>query len=76
MITHSSILAWGIPWTEELVGLQSTVHVQYRIGYDSVTDTHSPSASTVLCTQTKSGEKNDDARVWQEGEMESSSLRV
>ena len=25
MATHSSILAWRIPWTEELVGLQSTV---------------------------------------------------
>ena len=23
MATHSSILAWKIPWTEELVGLQS-----------------------------------------------------
>ena len=23
MATHSSILAWGIPWTEELGGLQS-----------------------------------------------------
>ena len=23
MATHSSILAWGIPWTEELDGLQS-----------------------------------------------------
>ena len=23
MATHSSILAWRIPWTEELVGLQS-----------------------------------------------------
>ena len=22
MATHSSILAWGIPWTEELGGLQ------------------------------------------------------
>ena len=48
----------------------------HRVGYDSGTDTRSPSASAVLCTQTKSGEKNDDARVWQEGEMESSSLRV
>jgi len=26
MATHSSILAWGIPWTEELGGLQSTGH--------------------------------------------------
>ena len=25
MATHSSILAWRIPWTEEPVGLQSTV---------------------------------------------------
>ena len=24
MATHSSILAWGIPWTEEPSGLQST----------------------------------------------------
>ena len=24
MTTHSSILAWRIPWTEELGGLQST----------------------------------------------------
>ena len=24
MVTHSSILAWGIPWTEEPGGLQST----------------------------------------------------
>jgi len=24
--THSSILAWKIPWTEEPGGLQSTVH--------------------------------------------------
>ena len=23
MATHSSILAWGIPWTEDLSGLQS-----------------------------------------------------
>ena len=23
MVTHSSILAWGIPWTEEPGGLQS-----------------------------------------------------
>ena len=23
LVTHSSILAWGIPWTEEPAGLQS-----------------------------------------------------
>ena len=26
MATHSSILAWKIPWTQELDGLQSTGH--------------------------------------------------
>ena len=26
MATHSSILAWRIPWTEEPGGLQSTCH--------------------------------------------------
>ena len=30
--THSSILAWGIPWTEELGGLQSMGLP--RVGHD------------------------------------------
>ena len=32
MATHSSILAWGIPWTEEPGGLQ-TMGLQ-RVGHD------------------------------------------
>ena len=32
MATHSSILAWRTPWTEELVGLQS-MGLQ-RVGHD------------------------------------------
>ena len=32
MATHSSILAWRIPWTEELGGLQSTG--SKRVGHD------------------------------------------
>ena len=32
MATHSSILTWRIPWTEELGGLQSIG--SQRIGYD------------------------------------------
>ena len=32
MATHSSILAWRIPWTEEPGGLQPTG--SQRIGYD------------------------------------------
>ena len=34
MATHSSILAWRIPWTEEPVGLQST---GCRVGHDRAT---------------------------------------
>ena len=32
MATHSSILAWEIPWTEKTVSLQSTV--SQRVGRD------------------------------------------
>ena len=32
MATHSSILAWKIPWTEEPVGLQSMG--SQRVGHD------------------------------------------
>ena len=32
MSTHSSLLAWGIPWTEEPGGLQSTG--SQRVGHD------------------------------------------
>ena len=32
MATHSSILAWGIPWTEEPGGLQSLG--SHRVGHD------------------------------------------
>ena len=35
MATHSSILAWEIPWTEEPVRLR--VHGVARVGHDLVT---------------------------------------
>ena len=35
MATHSCVLAWRIPWTEEPVGLQS--RESQRFGHDSVT---------------------------------------
>ena len=35
MATHSSILAWRIPWTEEPGGLQSMG--SQRVGHDQVT---------------------------------------
>ena len=38
MTTHSSILAWEMPWTEEPGGLQSTG--SQRIRHDLVTKQH------------------------------------
>ena len=38
MATHSSILAWEIPWTEEPGGLQSMQ--SQRVGYDLMTKQH------------------------------------
>ena len=38
MATHSSIVAWKIPWTEEPGGLQS-VGLQ-RVKHDQATNTH------------------------------------
>ena len=32
MATHSSVLAWGIPWTEESGGLQTMG--SHRVGHD------------------------------------------
>ena len=36
MATHSSILSWEIPWTEEPAGLQSMG--SQRVGHDWVTE--------------------------------------
>ena len=36
MATHSSILAWKIPWTEETGGLQSLG--SKRVGHDQATE--------------------------------------
>ena len=33
MATHSSVLAWGIPWTEDLVGFSPWGH---RVGHNQV----------------------------------------
>ena len=41
MITHSSILAWEIPWTEEPGGLQ-TLRESQRVGHDSSDLAHAP----------------------------------
>ena len=40
MATHSSILTWRIPWTEEPGGLQSME--SQRVGHDCTTNTFTP----------------------------------
>ena len=46
MATHSSILAWEIPWTEEPGGLQSLG--SERVGHNSATKTHFKQLDSVL----------------------------
>ena len=47
MATHSSILAWGIPWTQEPGGLQSMG--SQRVSHDSVTErTHTNTHTRVI----------------------------
>ena len=41
MATHSSILAWKIPWTEEPDGLESKG--LQRVGHNSATEQHASS---------------------------------
>ena len=47
MATHSSILAWRIPWTEEAHGLQSMGY--QRIRHDWTTNTFTPSHTPTKC---------------------------
>ena len=49
MATHSSTLAWEIPWTEEPGGLQTTGLP--RVGHDWATNTHTMWNQTYLLTQ-------------------------
>ena len=54
MATHSSILAWRIPWTEEPSGLQSME--SQRVRHDRVTNTFTStcvSPSTSFMTNAK-----------------------
>ena len=50
MATHSSVLAWRIPWTEEPGGLQSMG--SQRVGHDWATNTHTHTHTTDSHTHT------------------------
>ena len=54
MATHSSILAWRIPWTEELGGLQSTA--SQRVGHNLVTEQGFPGGSEVKASACNMGD--------------------
>ena len=57
MATHSSILAWRIPWTEEPDGLQSVE--SQRVRHDRATNTHTHTRLTlsVVCKQEHNNKK-------------------
>ena len=50
IVTHSSILAWRIPWTEEPGRLQSTG--SQRVGHDWATSPHFKSSGETRCLNT------------------------
>ena len=64
MATHSSILAWRIPWTEEPGGLQSMK--SQRVGHNWATNTQES------CRKT---EKENTALVFKEKEMDNESYK-
>ena len=59
MATHSSILAWRIPWTEEPGGLQSVE--SQRVRHDRATNTHTHTHTrltlSVVCKQEHNNKK-------------------
>ena len=60
MATHSSILAWKIPWTEEPGGLQSTG--SQRVGHDWATEHTHTGSNTHASGTTVSFSRNQGPR--------------
>ena len=54
--THSSILAWRIPWTEEPGGLESTESKRVRHGWSDLAGTYDYQASTLERAWSKEGD--------------------
>ena len=55
MVTHSSILAWRVPWTEEPGGLPSTASQRVR---------HSGATNTFTSLPSEAGPENGDVSQW------------
>ena len=69
MATHSSIVTWRIPWTEEAGGLQS-MGLQ-RVGHEWATNTFTLSASLVVAQMLKSLPAMHETQVWSLGREDS-----
>ena len=79
MATHSSVLIWKIPWTEEPGTLQSLG--SQRVGHDWVTNTHThtpfgQSCMGVLATSTTSWNPINTAWLQAQSRLEGCSIRV
>ena len=61
MATHSSILAWKIPWTEEPGGLQSTG--SQRVGHDWSYLAHMHVLRLHRVSKTKFNQKRENAEA-------------
>ena len=70
MATHSSILAWRIPWTEELGGLQSTGHKELdtteQLHFTSLQETNTGilTSETRLQAKRHLSQITPDGRKW------------
>ena len=62
MATHSSILAWKIPWTEEPGRLQSTG--SQRVGHDWAASLHSPCSTSQIIIFNLFKDVDDDRGCW------------
>ena len=61
MATHSSILAWRIPWTEKPGGLQSITSP--RVGHDWVTKHNSTASFKFSCIFFQKGKRHENCRI-------------
>ena len=64
MLTHSSILAWRLPWTEETGGLQSMGLQRVRHDWSNLAHTHIQIGASWLDTDYRQGSCKADPQEW------------
>ena len=60
MASHSSVLAWEIPWTEEPCELQSMGSQRFRHDRDETTSERSQSEKVTCCISTSEHSRKDE----------------